>query len=243
MLAEKDSLLQYYSREEMDLTQEQKLLLIEFERVGIVLFGETIRKKYGLNSPIYLDLREKLYERADLMWRIGSEFAGKIRSLAENHQSRQVVIGVPDTATPLAVSTVLNSTQTERDQPLHYLLLRKKAKAYNSVSPSYVLGKKHCDNCEYTLIDDVMASGLSKWKSIEKLKGEGISIQRIIVFFDRQQGGSELLQEEGYQVYSIFKLLDVIAFYLEKGLISPATHSQIHEFLLSHRFERPLWRG
>jgi orotate phosphoribosyltransferase len=87
-----------------------------------------------------------------------------------------------------------------------------------------------------------MASGLSKWKSIEKLKGEGISIQRIIVFFDRQQGGSELLQEEGYQVYSIFKLLDVIAFYLEKGLISPATHSQIHEFLHSHRFERPLWR-
>ena len=87
-----------------------------------------------------------------------------------------------------------------------------------------------------------MASGLSKWKSIEKLKREGISIQRIIVFFDRQQGGSELLQKEGYQVYSIFKLLDVIAFYLEEGLITPATHSQIHEFLRSHRFEKPLWR-
>ncbi len=226
----------------MALTQEQKLLLVEFKRAGIVLFGTTIRRKYGLNSPIYLDLRENLYERADLMWRIGSEFAEKIRRLAENHESRQVVIGVPDTATPLAVSTVLYSTQTEIGQPLRYLLLRKKAKAYRSVAPSHVIGKKNCDNCEYTLIDDVMASGLSKWKSIKKLKREGISIQRIIVFFDRQQGGSELLQEEGYQVYSIFKLLDVTTFYLEKGLITPAIHSQVQEFLRSHRFEKPLWR-
>ncbi len=226
----------------MDFTQEQKLLLVEFKRAGIVLFGTTIRRKYGLNSPIYLDLRENLYERADLMWRIGGEFTGKIRTLAENQEFRQVVIGIPDTATPLAVSTVLYSSQTEIGQPLNYLLLRKKAKAYSSVSPSYIIGKKNCDNCEYTLIDDVMASGLSKWKSIEKLKREGISVQRIIVFFDRQQGGSVLLQEEGYRVYSIFKLLDVIAFYLQKGLITPATHSQIHEFLRSHQFEKPLWR-
>ena len=226
----------------MVLTQEQKSLLVEFKRAGIVLFGTTIRRKYGLNSPIYLDLRGNLYERADLMWRIGSEFAGKIRRLAENHDSRQVVIGIPDTATPLAVSTVLSSSQAKLGQPLHYLLLRKKAKAYSSVSPSYIIGKKNCDNCEYTLIDDVMASGLSKWKSIEKLKREGILVQRIIVFFDRQQGGSELLQKEGYRVYSIFKLLDVIAFYLEERLITAATHSQIHEFLRSHRFEKPLWR-
>lgn len=226
----------------MELTLEQQSLLVEFKRAGIVLFGTAIRRKYGLNSPIYLDLRGNLYERPDLMWRVGSEFAGKICRLAENHETRQVVIGVPDTATPLAVSTVLHSTQTRIGQPLHYLLLRQKAKEYHSVSPSYVIGKTNCDNCEYTLIDDVMASGLSKWKSIEKLKREGISVQRIIVFFDRQQGGSELLQEEGYQVYSIFKLLDVIAFYLEKGLITPATHSRIHEFLRSHRFEKPLWR-
>ncbi len=226
----------------MDLTQEQQSLLVEFKRAGIILFGTAIRKKYGLNSPIYLDLRENLYERADLMWRIGGEFTGKIRTLAENQEFRQVVIGIPDTATPLAVSTVLYSSQTEIGQPLNYLLLRKKAKAYSSVSPSYIIGKKNCDNCEYTLIDDVMASGLSKWKSIEKLKREGISIQRIIVFFDRQQGGSELLQKEGYRVFSIFKLLDVIAFYLEEGLITAATHSQIHEFLRSHQFEKPLWR-
>ena len=226
----------------MILTQEQKSLLIEFKRAGIILFGKTIRRKYGLNSPVYLDFRENLYERADLMWRIGGEFAGKIRALAQNHKSPQVVIGVPDTATPLALSTVLYASEKQIVHPIHYLLLRTEAKAYGSASPSSVIGRRNCSDCEYTLIDDVVASGLSKWKSLEKLGREGITVQRIIVFLDRQQGGAELLEKEGYQVYSIFKLLDVIAFYLDKGLITSRTHSQINEFVRTHRFDKPLWR-
>ena len=67
----------------MDLTPKQKSLLIELKRAKIVMFGKEIRSKYGLNSPIYLDLRENLYERADLIWQIGGEFVEKIRSLSE----------------------------------------------------------------------------------------------------------------------------------------------------------------
>ncbi len=91
----------------MDLTPKQKALLVELKRAKIVMFGKDIRSKYGLNSPIYLDLRENLYERADLIWQIGGEFAEKIRALTGRPQLPQTVIGVPDTATPLALSTVL----------------------------------------------------------------------------------------------------------------------------------------
>lgn len=205
------------------------------------MFGKTIRTKYGLNSPIYLDLRDQLYERADLIWKIGGEFAEKIRALTQKPQSQQVVIGVPDTATPLALSTVLYSSREETGPPMHYLLLRNQGKVYGSASPSHLIGKKHDGECEYNLIDDVVASGLSKWKSLQRLEGEGITVQRIIAFFDRQQGGAELLEKEGYAVDAVFKLLDVLAFYLQEGLINEATHRQIQEFVRTRRFEKPLW--
>ncbi len=124
---------------------------------------------------------------------------------------------------------------------MHYLLLRNEGKIYGSASPSYLIGKKHDGNCEYNLIDDVVASGLSKWKSLQKLEKEGITVQRIVAFFDRQQGGVELLEKEGYAVDTVFNLLDVIAFYLQEGLITEATHRQVQEFIRTHRFEKPLW--
>ena len=226
----------------MDLTSKQKSLLVELKQAKIVMFGKEIRSKYGLNSPIYLDLRENLYKRADLIWQIGGEFAEKIRALTEKPQLPQTVIGVPDTATPLALSTVLYSSRKETGPPMHYLLLRSKGKVYGSASPSYLIGKKHQGDCEYNLIDDVVASGLSKWKSLQRLKREGITVQRIIAFFDRQQGGSELLEKEGYPVHSVFHLLDVTAFYVQEGLITEATHQQIQEFLRTHRFQKPLWK-
>lgn len=221
-------------------TQNQKSLLVEFKRAGIVMFGNRVRTKYGLNSPVYLDLRENLYERADLLWKIGGEFFEKICTLA-GQKTDQVVIGVPDTATPLALSTVLYSWKEEKSHPMHYLLLRKEAKVYSGSSPSYVIGKKDCRGCEYNLIDDVVASGLSKWKSIQTLKKEGITVHRIIAFFDRQQGGTELLEKEGYSVYSVFKLLDVVAFYLQEGLITEAEHRKITEFIHSRQFNEALW--
>ena len=225
---------------EVEFTSRHKSLLIEFKQAELLLFGEPIQEKFGLNSPVYLDLREKLYDRVDLLWSIGGEFFQKISSLA-NEASRQVVIGVPDTATPLALSTVLYSWEQKRNDPMHYLLLRKEGKSYGSAPPSYVIGKKNCKDCEYNLIDDVVASGLSKWKAIQSLKKEGITVHRIISFIDRQQGGSELLEQEGYPVHSVFKLLDIVTFYLEEGLISEARHQEISEFVQSRRFDRRLW--
>ena len=233
---------QHLASQMMDsrFTSEQQSLLVEFKRAEVLLFGEAIQEKFGLHSPVYLDLREKLYDRVDLLWNIGGEFSDKISSLA-NKESRQVVIGVPDTATPLALTTVLYSWKQQSDNPLHYLLLRKEGKSYGSAPPSYVIGKKVCKDCEYNLIDDVVASGLSKWKAIQHLKNEGISVQRIITFIDRQQGGSALLEQEGYSVHSVFKLLDIVSFYLEKGLISEAQHREICEFVESRRFDKALW--
>jgi orotate phosphoribosyltransferase len=223
-------------------TEDQKDLLLELQQAGIVLFQrEIIRAKYGLGSPVYLDLRENLYARADLIWRVGGEFVRKINELSSPGDSVQGVVGVPDTATPLAVATALYAWKEEVHPVFRYILLRKEGKAYGSSSVSHIIGSRDSGQCECNLIDDVIASGLSKWKAVQTLADEGIEVKRIIVFMDRQQGGSELLASEGHQVQSVFKLLDVVDFYLEQGTIGREQHRRVSDFIRTRRFEEPFW--
>ena len=88
-------------------TEQQKILLKELLRAGAVLTGDAVRARFGLNSPIYFDLRENLYARPSLLWKVGGEFARKISELTRNSQTPQCVVGVPDTATPLALAAAL----------------------------------------------------------------------------------------------------------------------------------------
>ena len=223
-------------------TEEQTTLLLEMQRADIVMVRrETIQAQYGLGSPIYLDLRDKLYRRADLIWSIGGEFVRKIRELSSSSPSEQGVVGVPDTATPLAVASALYAWKEQTLPSFRYILLRKEEKTYPSGTSSYVIGGRDSSDCECNLIDDVVASGLSKWKALEKLRSEGIEVTRIIVFLDRQQGGAELLAAEGYEVHSILKLLDVMDLYLQEGVINRDQHQRVSDFIQTHQFEEPLW--
>ncbi len=223
-------------------TEEQTTLLLEMQRADIVMVRrETIQAQYGLGSPIYLDLRDKLYRRADLIWSIGGEFVRKIRELSSSSPSEQGVVGVPDTATPLAVASALYAWKEQTLPSFRYILLRKEEKTYPSGTSSYVIGGRDSGDCECNLIDDVVASGLSKWKALEKLRSEGIEVTRIIVFLDRQQGGAELLAAEGYEVHSIFKLLDVMDLYLQEGVIDRDQHQRVSDFIQTPQFEESLW--
>ncbi len=223
-------------------TEEQITLLLEMQRADIVMVRrETIQAQYGLGSPIYLDLRDKLYRRADLIWSIGGEFVRKIRELSSSSPSEQGVVGVPDTATPLAVASVLYAWKEHIHPAFRYTLLRKEEKTYPSGTSSYLIGGRDSGDCECNLIDDVVASGLSKWKALERLRSEGIEVTRIIVFLDRQQGGTELLASEGYKVHSVFKLLDVLDLYLQEGMIDRDQHQRVSDFIQTHQFEEPFW--
>jgi len=224
------------------LTKEQITLLLEMQRAGIFIFNrETIQAKYGLGSPIYLDLRGNLYKRSDLIWRIGGEFTCKIKELSSSNLSEQGIVGVPDTATPLALASALYAWKEQICPSFRYILLRKEQKNYQPGNTSYIIGSQDSEDYECNLIDDVIASGLSKWKALNRLRDEGIKVNRIIVFLDRQQGGTELLAAEGYKVQSIFKLSDVIGLYLQKRIIDQEQHQQVLDFIQTHQFKEPLW--
>lgn len=236
---------------------DQLALLRDLYTAGCVLVGDEVQRRFGLRSPIYINMRENLYAQPELLWRVGGEFAWKIVELAGAAASEagracvpQTVVGIPDTATPLAMTTALFSWGNRTNPRITFALLRKEAKRYPGHEPNYWLGPRvessgaaanaslgeTDDQREFNLIDDVVASGLTKRAAAEKMRAEGIPLTRIIVLFDRGQGDG--LREEGFALHSIFNLRTVVDYYAAEGLITSADHTRIAEFLSTRRFDR-----
>jgi orotate phosphoribosyltransferase len=218
-------------------TDQQQQLLEDLFRAGGVLVGAQVRARFGLNTPIYFNLREPLHARPDLLWRVGREFTAKIRELAGPQAGPQCVVGVPDTATPLAVATALYASQRKAAPDIACGLLRKEAKTYPGSLPTNRMrwiGPKDA-SYEYNLIDDVVASGATKRSAAAAMRQEGITLRRIVVLFDRQQGDG--LRREGFELYGIFAAGEAVDYYLSRGLISSSDHSRITEFLSTRRFD------
>ncbi len=197
---------------------------------GLILIGDRVRQEYALNTPIFIDLRHKLYDDFDLLDAIGAALVNKIAEVAAGAKAPQQVIGIPDTATPLALAAAAASRSGAmklfygqlRKEPAHYPGGRSGVSSYMGVvDPSR----------EITLIDDVMASGKTKLHSIEQLGQSRLCVTRILVVVDREQGGAEILEKQGYPVYSLYKASRLIDYFLESGRITGAEAQSALEFL------------
>lgn len=197
-------------------------LLDAFWERGLILLGDRVREEYGLRTPIFIDLRHGLYDDLDLLNNLGRALHGKIFELACGSARQQQIVGIPDTATPLALAAALSSRGT--GQPLAYGQLRKKPAAYpggHSGTSAY-MGVCDADR-ELTLVDDVIASGSTKVWSTRFLKDAGLEVTRILVVVDREQGGDRPLREQGYPVHSLYRIRDVVSYYRGRRMIDERT--------------------
>ncbi|MCY4595780.1 MAG: hypothetical protein OXC19_13415 [Bryobacterales bacterium] len=197
-------------------------LLDALWRRGLILLGDRVRDQYALNTPIFIDLRHGLYDDLDLLWDLGRALHRKIMDLAAGSSQAQEVVGIPDTATPLALTAALFSRGT--DEPLAYGQLRKQPAAYpgGDAGTSAYMGT--CDPArEITLVDDVIASGGTKIWSARYLREAGLDVTRVLVVVDREQGGDRVVRAEGYPVHSLYRISDVVSYYRERGMVSEET--------------------
>jgi orotate phosphoribosyltransferase len=210
-------------------------LLEAFWEEGLILFGDRVREEYALHTPIFIDLRHKLYEHLETLSALGGALHRRILELATPGLQQQV-IGIPDTATPIALATALASHKA--GSPIAYGQLRKKPANYpggRSGSSSY-MGQVDPAR-EITLLDDVMASGRTKQWSITTLAAEGLKVARILVVVDREQGGDAILGAEGCPAYSLYRVSEVIDYYERTGRIDAPTADAARDHVRKRRFE------
>lgn len=188
-------------------------LLKHLIKAGCIVVGPETRLKDGSLSPIYIDLRAKLWEYPALLWEMGVMFYQYISELADEeagHTGRILVCGIPEAANPLATATVLLADQYS-DEHFALIALRHAPKAYGSGNQkSFVIGEYRSGDHVY-LLDDVITTSTSKREAINRLILSGFPRDAItvVVGFDRQQGGLESMERDGIRCASVFRILEV----------------------------------
>lgn len=81
------------------------------------------------------------------------------------------------------------------------------------------------------IVDDLITMGNSKLRAIKVAEGLGYKVIGLLVLVDREQGGKETLNEEGYELYAPLKLTDLLKYYFKLKKISKERFKETMEYL------------
>jgi len=84
------------------------------------------------------------------------------------------------------------------------LIIRKEAKGHGT--RAYIEGPELPEGSPVSVLEDVVTTGASAMKAVERLREAGYVVNDILALVDRQQGGGELYASEGLNFRPIFTI-------------------------------------
>jgi uridine monophosphate synthetase len=189
----------------------------ELLATGCVKFG-TFTLKSGLQSPIYIDLRQLISYPA-LLQLVCKAFTSKLEALQFDR-----IAGLPYAALPIA--TLIGQMG---NWPMIYP--RKEVKEYGtkaSIEGIYQAGE------QIVIIDDLATTGGSKFEAIDKLVEAGLKVKDVVVLIDRQSGASEALAEKGYQLHAVLHFTDLLHYWRDSNQVPENQIQAVFQFLEAH---------
>jgi orotate phosphoribosyltransferase len=82
------------------------------------------------------------------------------------------------------------------------MIIRKEPKKHGTMS--FIEGPVLDTGTKVAVVDDVVTSGASLLKSIERIVAAGFRPVQAMAVLDRQEGGREAIEEAGYRLETIF---------------------------------------
>lgn len=117
------------------------------------------------------------------------------------------VAGLTLGADPLVTAVSLVGVYGERT--LFPLIIRKEAKGHGT--RAYIEGVELPPDSPVTVLEDVVTTGQSALKAVDRLRQAGYQVNQILALVDRQQGGAELYQSHNLPFKALFTIQDIQA--------------------------------
>ncbi|MFN8500237.1 MAG: orotate phosphoribosyltransferase, partial [Anaerolineae bacterium] len=194
------------------VSPELKALAVALADAGCLRFGQFTLAS-GRVSPFYFDLRLLVTYPALLQ----QAAAGYGRVLADLTYDR--IAGIPYAAMPIATAVSLHL-----GQPMIYP--RREAKSYGTgraIEGQFEAGETA------VVLDDVITTGGSKLEAIKTLEAGGLKVRDIVVLIDREEGGREAIEAEGYHTHAVLRLGDVLDALVEAGRLTADERRRVLE--------------
>ncbi|MUG97037.1 orotate phosphoribosyltransferase [Scytonema sp. UIC 10036] len=123
----------------------------------------------------------------------------------------QAVAGLTLGADPIVSAVSVVSAYENR--PIPALIVRKEAKGHGT--RAYIEGPNLPEGAKVVVLEDVVTTGKSAMKAVERLQAAGYAVNRVISLVDRKQGGAEFYQSVGLQFEAVFSIEDIQQRYRE----------------------------
>ena len=122
----------------------------------------------------------------------------------------EYVAGLTLGADPLVSGVSLVSALDGR--MVNALIVRKEPKGHGT--EAWIEGLLPPKGTKITVLEDVVTTGGSAIKAVEKLRDAGYVVERVVAIVDRQEGGKDAMIESELELRSLFQLPELVGKFL-----------------------------
>ena len=188
---------------DIDESRSQLLDMLKkrsFERRSIVLSS-------GKTSDFYIDCKQVTLHGFGHV-HVGRCLLAEIEAFeARTGQTLGAVGGLTLGADPIASAVAMTAALHGRDLPA--FIVRKEAKGHGT--GAYLEGLKYvAEGTPVAVVEDVMTTGASSVKAVERTRAAGYPVPVVLGLVDRLEGARARLEEERLEVISVFTRHDFI---------------------------------
>jgi orotate phosphoribosyltransferase len=185
-----------YSETSTDLTSLRPLLLDLFCQLAYKE-GDFVLSS-GQRSSYYINGKQVTLHPQ------GALAVGRLL-LSQLPTDTQAVAGLTLGADPIVSAVSVVSAYENR--PIPALIIRKEPKGHGTMA--YIEGPSLPDGAKVVVLEDVVTTGQSALKAVERLKDAGYEVEQVIALVDRKQGGGELYESAGLKFQSVFSIEEI----------------------------------
>jgi orotate phosphoribosyltransferase len=165
-----------------------------YERKKVILSS-------GRESDFYIDCKQATLDAE------GAVLTGRLLcGMLEKGGIPEAVGGITLGADPIV--TAVSLTSALKGNPIPAFIIRKEPKKHGT--SQWVEGMKNLrPGMRVAIVEDVVTTGASTLRAIERAEGAGLVVSRVLCLVDRNEGGAEFLAEKGYRLEPMFRKEDV----------------------------------